>query len=75
MDGLKQSKWQANARKRDISQFFWSRSIGWYAMALVDVLDWPKNTQNKKKFQDLGKILCESLVKFQDKSGLWYPGY
>jgi unsaturated rhamnogalacturonyl hydrolase len=74
MDGLKQSKWQAN-HANGTSPNFWSRSIGWYAMALVDVLDYSKNTQNKKKFQDLGKILCESLVKFQDKSGLWYPGY
>jgi unsaturated rhamnogalacturonyl hydrolase len=52
---------------------FWSRSIGWYMMALVDVLDYfPKDHPKHKELVGyLNKITC-SLVKFQDKSGLWY---
>lgn len=52
---------------------FWSRSIGWYMMALVDVLDYfPKDNPKQKELVGyLNNITC-SLVKFQDKSGLWY---
>ncbi len=53
---------------------FWGRSIGWYGMALVDVLDYfPKD---HPKYNDLISILnrlCEAVVKVQDKhTGLWY---
>ena len=52
---------------------FWSRSLGWYAMALVDVLDYfPKNHPKQKELVSYLNQLANSLVKFQDKSGLWY---
>lgn len=53
---------------------FWSRSIGWYMMAMVDVLDYlplnhPKRNEIKRIFSNLSK----SLLKYQDKTtGLWY---
>ena len=52
---------------------FWSRSIGWYVMALVDVLDYfpEKHPKRKELIQYLNNI-SESLVKFQDETGLWY---
>ncbi|MFV8359971.1 glycoside hydrolase family 88/105 protein [Flavobacterium sp. LS1P3] len=52
---------------------FWSRSLGWYAMALVDVLDYfPKNHPKQKELVSYLNQLANTLVKFQDKSGLWY---
>jgi unsaturated rhamnogalacturonyl hydrolase len=52
---------------------FWSRSLGWYMMALVDVLDYFPNDHPKHKelVQYLNEI-SKSVAKFQDKSGLWY---
>lgn len=52
---------------------FWSRSIGWYVMALVDVLDYfPKNHPERPELiKDLNSI-CSALLKYQDASGLWY---
>lgn len=53
---------------------FWSRSIGWYMMAIVDVLDYlpanhPKRQEIIRNFRNLSK----SLLKYQDKkTGLWY---
>ena len=51
----------------------WLRALGWYAMALVDVLDYiPKN---HPKHQDLVAYLnelAEAASHFQDESGLWY---
>lgn len=53
---------------------FWSRSIGWYAAALVDVLDYmPETTAGRDTILTLVKNLAPVLVKYQDgKSGVWY---
>ncbi|TRZ46480.1 glycosyl hydrolase family 88 [Robertkochia solimangrovi] len=52
---------------------FWSRSLGWYAMALVDVLDYyPDNHRKKKELIGYLNELAEALLPFQDESGLWY---
>jgi len=70
-DESKQMAW-ANAQT-GTSPNFWSRSIGWYAMALVDVLDYfPKEHPKQKELVGYLNAVAESLVKFQDKSGLWY---
>jgi len=70
-DESKQMAW-ANAQT-GTSPNFWSRSIGWYAMALVDVLDYfPKDHPKQKELVGYLNAVAESLVKFQDQSGLWY---
>jgi unsaturated rhamnogalacturonyl hydrolase len=52
---------------------FWSRAMGWYVMALVDVLDYfPKDHPKQKELVGYLNNVAESLVRFQDKSGLWY---
>ena len=52
---------------------FWSRSLGWYAMALVDVLDYfPDNHPKHKELVFYLNQLAEALAKQQHKSGLWY---
>jgi unsaturated rhamnogalacturonyl hydrolase len=70
-DESKQMPW-ANA-VTGTSPNFWSRSIGWYAMALVDALDYfPKNHPKKRELVGYLNNVANALVKFQDKSGLWY---
>ena len=53
---------------------FWSRSMGWYMMALVDVLDYvPTNNPQRGKLISIFSHLAKTLLKYQDpKSGLWY---
>lgn len=52
---------------------FWSRSLGWYAMALVDVLDYfPKDHPKQKELVLYLNQLAEALAKQQHSSGLWY---
>lgn len=53
---------------------FWSRSLGWYVMALVDVLDYmPKDHPKRKELIKYLNNASEAILKFQDnKSGLWY---
>ncbi len=52
---------------------FWSRALGWYVMALVDVLDYmPKDHPKQKELVKYLNNASEALAKYQDKSGLWY---
>lgn len=52
---------------------FWSRSLGWYAMALVDVLDYfPKEHPKQHELVKYLNQLAEALTKFQHESGIWY---
>jgi len=70
-DESKQMPW-AN-KETGNSPNFWSRSLGWYVMALVDVLDYmPKDHSKRKELIKYLNNASEALLKFQDKSGLWY---
>lgn len=52
---------------------FWSRSLGWYVMALVDVLDYlPENHPKHQELVTYLKQISEAIAKQQDVSGLWY---
>jgi len=56
------------------SHYPWSRAMGWYTMAVLDILEClPANHPGRN---DLIKILqnsCEALLKVRDpKTGLWY---
>jgi unsaturated rhamnogalacturonyl hydrolase len=70
-DESKQMPWAD--KTTGCSPNFWSRSIGWYVMALVDVLDYfPKNHPKRNELIGYLNEISNSLVKFQDPSGLWY---
>jgi unsaturated rhamnogalacturonyl hydrolase len=53
---------------------FWGRAIGWYAMAMVDVLDsLPKNDPGRPAMLDLVQKMAGGILKNQDpKSGVWW---
>jgi unsaturated rhamnogalacturonyl hydrolase len=53
---------------------FWSRSMGWYMMALVDVLDFlPKDHPKRPEIIKILTGLSKSLEKYRDaKTGMWY---
>lgn len=72
--GWDESKEMAWANKETgKSPNFWSRSLGWYAMALVDVLDFiPENHPKRQELINYLNQLSEALVKYQHSSGLWY---
>jgi unsaturated rhamnogalacturonyl hydrolase len=73
--GWDESKLQRWANKQTgVSPEFWSRSMGWYMMALVDVLDFiPKNHPRKNELVNILNRLTTALIKFQDaKSGVWW---
>lgn len=53
---------------------FWGRSIGWFAMALVDVLDWlPEDHSGKTEVIDIIEKVANGIENYQDEeSGVWY---
>jgi len=53
---------------------FWGRSMGWYAMALVDVLDYlPADHQGRNEVINIINLVAEGITKYQDEqSGVWY---
>lgn len=56
------------------SQHTWGRALGWYCMALIEVLDaMPQNTPDRDKVVALLQKVMTSVVKYQDaKSDVWY---
>jgi unsaturated rhamnogalacturonyl hydrolase len=56
------------------SSNFWGRAEGWYAMALVDVLDFlPTNHPARAQIIATFQKTCAGIVKWQDaKTGLWW---
>lgn len=56
------------------SDHAWGRALGWYMMALVDVLDWVP--ENHPAGTELKNILCTLLDKLQEyddpATGMWY---
>lgn len=56
------------------SPHFWGRAIGWYAMALVDALDFiPDQHPQKTEVIEILKRLASAIKNYQDQeSKLWY---
>jgi unsaturated rhamnogalacturonyl hydrolase len=56
------------------SPHFWGRAMGWYAMALVDTLDYfPQDHPQRAALIGILKRLAVAVQKYQDpKTGLWY---
>jgi unsaturated rhamnogalacturonyl hydrolase len=76
--GLYYHAWDEARRQRwadpetGLSHEFWGRSIGWWFMALVDVLDYlPEDHLHRPTLIGMIQRLADDLPKFQ-KDGLWY---
>ncbi len=71
-DESKQQKWADPVT--GCSPNFWGRAVGWYSMALVDVLDFiPEDHSRRSEIIAVMQRLAEAIVKVQDEeTGLWY---
>jgi unsaturated rhamnogalacturonyl hydrolase len=56
------------------SPSFWGRGIGWFAMALVDTLDYlPEDHPNRAQLLDILNRFAAGVLRHQDPgSGAWY---
>ncbi len=71
-DESKQQLW-AN-EKTGTSPNFWSRSIGWYAAGVVDVLDFlPPDIEGRDSLLAIVNTLAKGIANYQDpQSKVWY---
>jgi len=71
-DESKKQVWAS--RVTGASPSFWSRGMGWYAMALVDVLDeMPADHPQRPALIDLFQKVAAAALKYQDpKTGVWW---
>lgn len=71
-DESKQQRW-ANP-ETGCSPHFWGRAMGWYAMALVDVLDYlPEDHLGRSALPAILARLVSAIVRVQDAdTDLWY---
>ncbi len=61
-------------KKTGQSAHTWGRAMGWYAMALVDALEFiPKHEEGRDSVMAILDNVATQIKKWQDsKSGLWY---
>ncbi|MFT3780776.1 MAG: glycoside hydrolase family 88 protein [Nibricoccus sp.] len=71
-DEAKKQNW-AN-KETGQSPNFWGRAVGWYAMAIVDALDfYPLDHPRRPEIIATFNQLAQGVFKYQDAdSGLWY---
>lgn len=71
-DESREQKWADRETGR--SPHVWGRAMGWYAMALVDVLDFfPLDHPERGNILNSVRRMTESIVRYQDEeTGLWY---
>ena len=70
-DVSKTEKWAD--KQTGQSQHTWGRALGWYAMALVDVLDFiPKHEPGRDSVLVILNDIAKALKKYQSPEGLWY---
>ena len=76
-DSSKESFWCDE--NTGLSANFWLRSLGWYAMALLDTLykASDKESADYSHLKSVFSAFMTAVLKFQDKSGMWYqvPNY
>jgi len=71
-DEAKEQPWADPETGR--SRYVWARGLGWYAMALVDILDVIPVDQTELREPLLAIIpeLADSLIQTQDATGTWF---
>lgn len=71
-DESREQKWADPVTGR--SPNFWGRAMGWYSMALVDVLEiLPESYPQKVELIKILERLAEAIVKYKDKkTNMWY---
>lgn len=71
-DESKEQRWANKTTGR--SPNFWGRAMGWYGMALVDVLEYyPANHPGRDSLLQILQRYAAAVKKYQDpKSGVWY---
>jgi unsaturated rhamnogalacturonyl hydrolase len=71
-DAVHEQKWADPAT--GLSPHFWGRAVGWYLMAMMDVLDYlPKTHRDRAELVRIAQRLAEAVADVRDPvSGVWW---
>jgi unsaturated rhamnogalacturonyl hydrolase len=71
-DASMQAEWASKTTGQ--SPAVWARAMGWYAMALVDVLDrMPSSDPQRAALEAVGRRVLQAIARTQDPdTGLWW---
>ena len=71
-DDSKQEAWADP--ETGLSSQFWGRAVGWYTVAILDILDYiPADHPAVPRLKQIEADLLRALAKFQDKkTGMWF---
>lgn len=56
--------------REDVCNFFWTRSMGWYGMAMVDVMEVLPEEYLEERKAAL-KLFVDGILKYQKENGMW----
>lgn len=78
--GLYHHAWDESKEQRwadpetGLSSNYWGRSIGWFSMAVVDVLDYmPEDHSERDRLIEIAQKIADGIVRYQDEeTGVWY---
>jgi unsaturated rhamnogalacturonyl hydrolase len=61
-------------KETGLSAEFWGRAVGWYAVAIMDILDYiPETHPRRNGFISAGLDIVNAVIRFQDEeTGLWF---
>ena len=59
-------------KESGLSRNFWLRSIGWFTVALVDIIEIIDDENAKAKLTRIFTNLIDSITNFRDESGLYW---
>jgi len=70
-DESREQRWSDPETGR--SPHVWGRAMGWFAMALVDILDFfPEEHPKRGQIEKIHKKMADVIIAEQDTSGLWW---
>ena len=71
-DSSKEKQWAD--KETGLSGEFWGRSLGWYVVAVLDILEnVPKETMDYQTLADIERELLTAIIRFQSMDdSLWY---
>ncbi|ASB50188.1 glycoside hydrolase family 88/105 protein [Alkalitalea saponilacus] len=72
IDESREERW--SDPETGLSPHFWGRAMGWYMMAIVDVLDFlPRNHQDRDALIEILQNVSEAVMDVRDpETGLWF---
>lgn len=71
-DCSKQKHWSDPVTGRSPEK--WGRAMGWYTMAMLDIMEkYPEDSPKRKLYRDSERAIIKALLEYRDEeSGLWY---